>query len=416
MTPETETVSAAAEKSAAGAMEARGFEWRGQPRIPRAATVQLREALVPMLLWTSVPVTRRVDEDLTIVDRFMLEAAFTLAPMRADDVEEVTQIPRDAVLRIAGRLTALGLLTAGDTGFHAVADAAREALHKQAVPRYTTAHLAFLYLPDGDDLIAFASGPGQTTPPILHRAEPVADRELPSEASGRLLAEFIGDRIRSGRVARLPDDIVGAHSDNPHLIPATCHVYRCAGHVRRSGAEVTLALEIKSASGKKEKCAIPGASGQAELWEGITARAPDAAGDWGGMIVTVREAPARWRFTLDREAAGWAARAGVAVSRPGGLSIAEPPLCIVEAEIAFEPSSQDAAVVFALDHAVRELTDTAHPHLTGDAAAAAAATARQQYHLEDSVLTSADVERRLWDESYFRHVYALREPSDFAYD
>jgi hypothetical protein len=370
---------------------------------------------VPMLMWTSVPVIRRVDEDLTIVDRFMLEAALALAPMRPDDVEEVTQIPRDAVLRIAGRLTALGLLTAGETGFHAVADAAHEALDRQAAPRYTTAQLTFLYLPEGDDLIAFAPGQGQAVPPMLGRVEPVGDRELPPAASGRPLAEFIGDRIRSGRVARLPGDIVDAHPDNQRYIPATCHVYRCAGHVKRTADGVTLALELRSASGKKEKCSVPGALGQAEMWEAMTAWAPDAADGWEGTIITAREAPTRWKFTLDKEAAGSAVRAGVAVSRPGGLWIVEPS-CIAEAEVAFEPSAPDAAVVFALDQAVRELTDMAHTKVAGDAAVIAAATARRHYNLEDSTLASEDVEMRLWDEAYFRHVYALREPSDFAYD
>lgn len=392
------------------------FEWRGQPQIARTASAQIREALVPMLIWTSVPVTRRVDQDLTIVDRFILEAALALAPMRAEDVEEVTQIPRDAVLRVAGRLTALGLLRADGTGFHAIEDEVRVALRQRAVPRYTPAYLTFLYLPDGDDLIAYSSGHGQAAPPILHRAEPVSDRAFPPEFGDQPLAELIRERIREQRVARLPDDIVDASQESTVRIPATCPVYRCIGHVRRNGEDVRLILEIKNPSGKKEQCVIQGAAGQAALWEAVAARVPEAALDWDGVAVAAQESATRWRFTLDQEAAAAAVQAGVVVSRPAGLSVADPPSCVAEVEVAFSPADRDAAGIFALDQAVRELTDTEHTRLGRAAAAVAAARARQEYDLGDNSLTNMDVEQRLWDKTYFRHVYALREPLDFAYD
>lgn len=391
------------------------FEWHGPPRIPRTASTQIREALVPMVMWTSVPVTRRVDQDLTIVDRFVLEAALALSPMRAEDVEEVTQIPRDAVLRIAGRLASLGLLRRGDTGFYAVADAASEALKARTVPRYTKAFLTFVYLPDGDDLIAFTPGPGQTAAPKVDRAEPVTTRLLPTAAADRPLAEFIAERIRSGTVTQLPADIVDAQQD-PRTVPPACSVYRCSGHVGSSGEDVKLILDLRITSGKKERCSIPGAVGQARAWEKIAARAPEVAADWGGVVVAIRESPTRWRFTLDREAAAAAIAKGAAVSRPAGLSIAEPPSCVAEVEVVFEPAGTDAAAVFGLDMAVRQLTDTPHTQLVTEAAATAADEARQHFELADTSLTTADVEHRLWDEAYFRHIYALREQLDFSYD
>ncbi|MBV9445614.1 MAG: hypothetical protein JO345_06925 [Streptosporangiaceae bacterium] len=393
-----------------------GFEWRGQPHIARTASVQIREALLPMLMWTSVPVTRRVDQDLTIVDRFILEAALALAPMRAEDVEEVTAIPRDAVLRIVGRLAGLGLLRADGTGFVAVEEQVSAALQQRAVPRYIPAYLTFLYLPDGDDLIAYASGQGQAAPPILHRAEPVSDRAFPSGFGDRPLADFVRDRIRERRIARLADDIVDASPESAVRIPPACPVYRCAGHVRRAGDDVTLVLELKSTTGKKDRCALPGAVGQAALWEAAASRAPEVAQTWEGVVVPAQESATRWRFTLDRLSAGAAVRAGVAVSRPAGLSITVPPACVAEVEVAFSPADTDAAQVFALDHAIREVTDTEHTRLRGDAATLAAARARQEYGLADDAVTTADVEHRLWDDACFRHVYALREPLDFAYD
>ena len=40
----------------------------------------------------------------------------------------------------------------------------------------------------------------------------------------------------------------------------------------------------------------------------------------------------------------------------------------------------------------------------------------RQIPIEEGSVTVADITQRLWDAAHFRHVYALREPSDFAYD
>lgn len=411
------------------------FEWGARPKIPRSATVLIKEALVPMHLWTSVPVVKCIDEELTIVDRFVLEAALSLAPMYARDVEEVTQIPEDAVTRIAGRLTGLGLLRSDGGAYWAEADAAYDALTKQSAPRYATAWLSFLYLPDGDDLVAFSAGPGQTAVPMLNRVAPISGKALASDVAGVPLTEFIGQRIRSGTVARLPEDIVDVveevtsadehgNDDGPiHVqrVPDTCSVYRCAGHVKRQGDDVTLVLQIKGRAGNREKCVIPGAVGQANIWESIDVQVPDAVEDWDGRIAIEKITSASWRFILDEVAADSAAWRDVPISEPGGLSITELPSCIVEVEIEFEPEDSAAARIFALDHAVREVTETAYESITGSrnilARAAESGAARfAEYGPGGLPVTGKDVEERLWAGNHFRHVYAIREAEDFAYD
>lgn len=410
------------------------FEWGARPRISRSATVQVREALVPMQLWTSVPVVQRIDEELTIVDRFVLEAALALDPMYPRDVEEVTQIPQDAITRIAGRLTGLGLLTSDGAGYRADPDAAYAALNQRSAPRYVTAWLSFLYLPDGDDLVAFATGSGQAAAPMLNRVGPVGDKALPEDAAGVPVAEFIGPRIRAGTVAGLSDDIVDAagaatpggddeDGDLPGTgprVPDTCPVYRCAGHVKRDGGGVTLVLRITGRTGNREACVIPGADGQAELWESIDVRVPDALTGWDGGIRPEKVTPTSWRFTLDEAAADSASSRHIPISEPSGLSVTEMPSCVVETEIDFEPLDRAAARIFALDHAVRDVTETAPSSVSGSRealtrAAVSGAARYAAYGLGDSSLTGDDVEERLWAGNYFGHVYAFREAEDFAY-
>lgn len=407
------------------------FEWGARPKIPGSATVQVREALVPMELWTAVPVVRRIDEELTIVDRFILEAALDLNPLYARDVEDVTRIPRDAVTRIAGRLTGLGLLRAAEDAYWAETDAVEAALNRRSVPRYALTRLTFLYLPDGDDLIAFGSGPGQAAAPKLNRVAPVSDKALPADLAGIPVTEFVGRRIRAGTVARLPEDIVGMPEAGPSSaeetndegrIPDTCAVYRCAGHVKRQGEEVTLVLRLSSGKGGRgEKCAIPGADGQARRWESLDVQVPEAAEDWGGYAYIGKTSATSWKFILDEDAANSATWQDVPISDPGGLSVTELPSCVVEVEIAFEPLDSDAARIFALDYAVREVTETAYDSISGSpevlARAVEAGSARFSDYCPGGMgLTAEDLERRLWAGNHFRHVYAVREAEDFAYE
>ncbi|MFI6290900.1 hypothetical protein ACIBEJ_04905 [Nonomuraea sp. NPDC050790] len=393
------------------------YDWSPPARVPGGASVIVREALLPMLMWESVPVRRQIDQDLTIVDRFVVEAALSLTPVRPEDVEEVTGIPRDAITRIAGRLTGLGVLRTEADGYHAVAEKARLALERHAIPEFRIAHLTLLYLPGGGDLIAFESGPGSTDAPLLHKAQPPASlMPAPDEVAGRPLADLLRARIASGGVTGLPDDVVDAE-DGPEIVPRECPVYRCRGHVRGTGESATLVLDLLNESGKKAtRCIVPGAGVQAGIWSALAARAAEAASMWGkGTVTAVQETATRWAYTLDGAAADAVASTGLGLSRPARLSIREVD-CVVSVDVTFVPVDEPARNVFALVRAVRELADTEPTALRPEDLAAATSAARQTYELADEALTAGEVERRLWDDGHYRHMYALRETADFAYD
>ncbi|MFC4495549.1 hypothetical protein ACFPA8_15565 [Streptomyces ovatisporus] len=394
------------------------FDWFAAPRTPRKASVVVREALLPMLMWPSVSVTRRVDEKLTVVDRFVVEAALALAPMRVEDVEEVTAIPREAVVRIAGRLVGLGVLRASGPDYHAVEEAARSALNGYAVPRYHTTTVGFLYLPDSDELIACLRGAGRPDPPLLDRVEPTSQKPTPRRVRGLTLAGLITDRMREGTVVGLPDDIVDA-VERETAVPEAGPVYRTRGHVRSHGESAMLVLDVMDPSGRKKlKDVVVPAPRQAQHWMDLTGLAPDAALPWqeqGGDVTAVPSSPTRWSFTLDSNAAEAAMGRGIALNRPTGLSIGHPD-CAVGVTVDFSPADAAARWVFALDQAVRELAEIPPASLDTGMLPAAASRAVQAHGMPEESLTSAHIEEHLWDEGHFRHVYALRAAKDFAYD
>lgn len=393
------------------------LEWSAPVRPPGNASVVIRAALVPMLLWPSVPVTRRVDQDLTIVDRFVVEAALALAPVHAGDVAEVTGIPPHAIARIAGRLTGLGLLRADGDGYRPVEETARTALARQTVAEYRTAYVTFLYLPQGDDLLAFPPGPGHPDPPLLTKALPVGAAPVAARIAGRNRAELLRERIVGGRVAGLPEDIVDA-VDGEDTVPPGCQAYQCRGHVRAHGDDATLVLRLLDGAGKAvAQCTLAGAPGQAARWAALAAQAGSAGRGWeaaGGAVAVVQEADTTWSFSLDGTAANAAARDGVALSKPVGLAVHDDD-CVVYVDATFAPADPVAGRVFALHHAVRAVADTAPAELGSDAIETATAAARKAYELDADALTGTDVADRLWSDRHYRHVYAVRSSRDFTY-
>jgi hypothetical protein len=373
-----------------------------------------------------VPVIRRIYEELTVVDRFVVEAALTLAPMRAEDVAEVTTVPRDAVVRIAGRLASLGLLRADGLDFYPVEAAAWNALQQRAVPEDRQTSMTFLYLPHSDDLIAFPTGPGRSKPPLLQKAKPAEVAPLPREVAGARRADLLRTRIQSGRVAGLPPDIVDVVTDDmsDEALPASCPAYRCRGHVK-SNDDGRLVLDVLDRDGKKTaQWTLSGAIEQADEWVALALRALDAGTSWtvaGGDVQVVQEGPAAWMYVLDAVAAKAAARDGLRLSEPAGLEIhdgdrREDDRVVVAVNARFVPLDDDATRVFALHQAIRTLVDQDTASMSALAVTEATTAARAAYGLENDALTEPEITDSLWTEKHYRHVYALRAAKDFPYD
>lgn len=381
---------------------------------------------MPMLLWPSVPVIRRIYEELTVVDRFVVEAALMLAPMRAEDVEEVTTIPKDAVVRIAGRLTGLGLLRPDGADYYPVEAAAQNALQERAVPEDRKTFMTFLYLPHSDDLIAFPTGPGRSKPPLLQKVKSAEIAPLPRKIAGAGRADLLRARIRSGRVAGLPPDIVDVTDDtSDEALPPSCPAYRCRGHVK-SNDDGKLVLDVLDRNGKKTaQWTLSGAIEQANEWIALTMRALDAGNSWtamGGEVQVIQEGPGAWKYVLDAVAAVAAAQNGLRLSEPAGLEIhdgdrrEDDRKVVVTVNARFVPLDHDATAVFALNHAIRTVVDQDMGSVSALTVEEATAAARARYGLENDALTESKVADSLWTNKHYRHVYALRSTKDFPYD
>ncbi|MFD0591986.1 hypothetical protein ACFQZ4_04945 [Catellatospora coxensis] len=378
------------------------------------AQVVVHESLVTMLLWPSVPVRRRVDHDLTVIDRFVVEAAQRLAPMRPEDVEEVTGVPREAVARIADRLVGLHVLERTAAGYHA-ADVASTVLQRRTVPQYRPAQMTFLYLPDTDEMVAFPPGPQATNAPQLQRTTPVGATRLADEVSALRQSELLGRRIADGAVTGLPADIVEV-DDAPDRMPMIVPQYRCRGSVRRTdGGEPELTLQILGGR-VRVTARLTGVPLLAARWTGVAERAGDAGSAWtatGGAVTSTRLGDTAWRYGLDDRAAAVADAAGVILSEPGGLLIrCNDDIAYLDAE--FEPLDDGARLLFARQSAFRSVSALAPEKVTRALLRQTADRAVTAFDLPRDMLTVDSVLDELWQRRFYQHVYAARREEDFA--
>jgi hypothetical protein len=386
------------------------YSWSAPVATPTNASAVVREALLPMLVWPSVPVVREIEERLTVIDRFVVEAAALMTSVTAADIAEVTGVPQDAVGRIAGRLVGLGLLAPADIGYAPTAEAAAT-LDRPSIVKRQPARLTFLYLPQGDDLIAYQDGPRRVEPPMVHRMPVETNFPLPPRTAGRRLVDFLRERIGRGQVIGLPEGIVDVVNQDQTL-PLGCPAYRCAGAVVGTGTDPGAEVELRlhTASGRHFKLA--GAVGQAAYWAAPATwtNAIDAVvADWtatGGAVERTQVGPTSWVLTVDGLAA--AAATGVDLSGPAGLSI-QADACVTYVDISFSPADHAARREFAMQDAQLRITTKVTDDLAEDAVAEAAAAARATYGLTEEDLPDAAIRDQLWRNGHYLHVYALRK-------
>ncbi|WP_433232661.1 hypothetical protein ACQP2H_11635 [Micromonospora sp. CA-248260] len=393
------------------------FKWTPPIQVPENATVVVREALVPMLFWTSVPVVRLVYEELTVVDRLVVESAIMLAPMRPEDVAEVTGIPAEVVTRIAERLTGLGLLDVDGGGYRAVAEVAGAALARLTVPEYRTVTMTFLFLPHTGDLVAYSPGSRGTTPPPLHRGAPAEHAPMPGGVSD--FTDLLRSRIRARDVIGLPDDIVDAvEPAEPMRIEADCPAYRCSGWISGAGVARKLVLKVRESGGKAPvSLPLDGATRQAAEWTALADQAAHAGSAWvdsGGTVTVEREGPLDWVYRLDAAAAE-AAGSELPLTPTVGLEI-RTETCVLGVNVRLIAAEPAARRVFARHDAVRRLRNPGPGSLDPDALRGAIEQARAAYELAADDVTEDDVVDLLWTSGHWPQVYALRRDRDFCYD
>lgn len=419
--------------------------WVDAPPIVAADTQALvSEALLPVLLWPNVPVLRAVEHRLSVVERFLVEAALDLGDVTTLDVQEIIGIPAESTERVLANLCASRILVRSGDAYLPDTDAAQTALDRETLVELRPDHVSLLMLPRSGDALAFDGRQGRN-PPRLDRLQPAGQAPVPEALVGCSRIEVVRDLFVSGRVTGLPDAIVevGDEPESP-MLDETCPVYRATGVVRRviaadisnggGGGDGSMArLRLYDHRSKQQvPLDLPGDSALVRAWRGLGDRLAEPAVEAvaaaavlgpvpgaGAAARLQRAGPVQWTFSLAAPAARAALDQGRPLAFGGGLEIEGDTVATrVEVAIAFAPRDAAARSIFALDRAadiIARAASETNGQITATTVEDALASAADELHADPSDLTPIDLRRHLWGRGRHDVVYRVRAAEDFDY-
>jgi hypothetical protein len=429
------------------------------PDLGPNSIVVVPRALVPMVIWRSVPVTRMTEEALTPLERFMIEAALTLGVVRPVDIEQISSLPPAAVTAATWRLLVAGILRRDGDDLYPIPALADSALSRAAVGRPRAGRADFLFLPRTQDVVVLSATNGGRLSRDLDQRQvaPVATAPVPTELWGERLGPYLDQRIRERTLSGAADDIRSTRFDDesPYLFPPaaqpdgdttddterprTCPAYNCAAVVTQERpGDYTVTLTISGSSARRAKrgaeedrivevtARITGVGGLCASWLALAEAAIEPGGPadaWRALYAKPAENGAAWYrssarggattldFTVNAEAAFvLAADGGMLISR-AGLAV-ESDEATVELSCGLRPGDAEAARLFAIDAAVVELLRSDQPlddldRILAGANVVDGPTGRG--------IDAGDLRDRAWRLGHYPLVYALRARSDFCY-
>lgn len=395
---------------------------------PRDALV-VEEVLLPMLLIPAVPVVLRdVREPISILQRFLLQAAVDVGVLDLREAQQATAVPLFALRRIAWEFACSGLFTADDQPgrFTPNDELCRRSLAMDRVELEKPGVLHFLFLPETDELIALdMDAAAKKFVAELQTSTPDAGFPTP-HLEGIACEQFLVGRLADGAIGGLPSDFLrfgttpptpaeGAETivcPLPSSAPAfrvrftalsEKQEFRCPLRLlvnRRSPeVDVSSARVLVSTTMEHTAAARVTSDGIPSLRaEGVPA---------GANAMLNFESPVRARMLLEGWVAAQVASRGW-LTRSYTLRVQHPSRALTtRATLTFAAGDETAERLFAVDSAAQEVLHISAPtprHL-------AMAVDRAGRGCE-----SKQVVDRLWESAEFACIHAIRVQEDLFHD
>lgn len=420
--------------------------------------LMVSQALLPLMHWRGVPVLRELYEELTVLEKFVLEMGLALGSVEPGDFTEITSLPASVLAGAAWRLISSGTLWPRGGSYGIDPDKAAAALRRQAVRRLVRAKASFALLPRTGDLLATAGQDGGWLREIEQKLSPDRLAPLPRSLWTATRTAFLSERIRAGAVAGLDAGIVdvpAAGGADPPLaelpedsglagVPV-CPVYLCRAEVRGSGtaAQVTSAFAYGKPQ-RKGKDRDPAETAEIEIdltgarhlaagwlelasaladpptllaaWSELAAtQSPAADGSADGLPPldgARRRGLGSWELLVGAGAAQRLCAQGRSLADPVGLAI-EANEAVIHLSCTYFPSDDTARALFGREDVIRRLLAARQP---GTELAGACRDAARRHPGMDQVFSGESVLDRIWQLGHYHLSYALREHKDFCYD
>ncbi|MDQ1024812.1 hypothetical protein QF035_002394 [Streptomyces umbrinus] len=418
------------------------------PHVEPDTVAVVAEAFLPLLHWRGVPVLRRKPQELTMLERFVLEMGLSLGAVEPADFAEVTSLPATVLAGAAWRLVADGALVPQGAGYGVRPERAAATLERQAVSRLVNSTADFALLPRTGDVLAVAGGGGGWLRDLDQKLIAGDRAPLPASLVEVHRAAYLAQRVQNGTVAGLGAEVVDVPvpEDDVPLVtgagqnraPVLCPAYRCRARVRRTASgdhhveAVVLGRPRRGAQGDEDatveiEADLSGADALVNGWLELTGAlefqhvqqaawrtlGPPSTGHGRPPLNSVsRRGPLEWDMHVSGPTANALCAHGRSLTEAMGLAVVGEE-AVVELACWFVPADEEARGLFAREKLVARLLSSRTPD---DEFGLACREAADQNPTAVAVLSPQAVRERIWQLGHYQLVYALREREDFAHD
>jgi hypothetical protein len=402
------------------------------PKISDGVLAVTSQNLLPCLIWKDIEVIEETRRDLTVVERFIIEAGLRVEQLSPHDVEEITSLPVRAARRFLLRLCSSGVFTpASAGGFDINRDKGESALAEKAVAERHSVKWSFVFLPRTDDLIAFPVEKLNEISRLKAKCSAPVPTSVPS--LGRLA--LLRERIQQRRVTDLPKHVVDLPDfEKDTKIENLCPAYSCRGEVWEVDRCSTLKLWLsgldKNNRESEHELKLSNPPGLKELWDSAANVLADPImlksaekmigkyfGFAAGEAPELRQrGPSRYTAVLTKAAAEAVFIKGASLTASFGLAVRSSEWS-TELEISFKPDSKAAAALFIIDKSVALLLKSTNMDRNAVETAIREGVGTDALGPEDAKLVTVEsVLDRLWVRGQFDLIYSMRYATDFNYE
>jgi hypothetical protein len=391
-------------------------------------TLHITWARLAMLWWRDIQVTVAEHVELSPLDHFALAAVARLGSLDAPAFEEFTGLPPLVFNGLARRLHSLRLLEWRDDVMHPWRDRG-SAQNAQNATRSSTMSVDLLYLPETDDLLVIPEGLSAWE---RSGVNPVGAAPVPLAMHEISFRELISAKLRAGRIADMPPDVVSLADESDEELTAmagaaprppvpVCPVFECAATLvlgeQQRETQVEFIGNSKRRASRESRMTLDlsGAPGLAERWSRAVSGLPDRSDELDkAMRALGLTEPPHPQLTVDDFGFWWLSVSGRHARVLGKTALLTLPVGLeirrrhVHATVALRlrPADDDARALIGRDEALQAVLQ--------DYVTQGGPIDHQDPRVREGGGVTV-LMARAWHLKYFTVVHAMREKEDFAY-
>ena len=392
---------------------------------------QVGSGLLPLLVFPDVPILRRIDHQMQILDRFVLEVCLRLGSISATDILEATGVPHAVADTVCHRLAAHGLLRETedqDTVYVADAMLAERALAEDCFHEDKEDTCDFILLTRTGDLMPVGGDDAWLT---LNRIVPYSKAPVLRELSGKPINDLVAECVRQANLQQTDGIVDAVAGEESCPVEDLAPAYRFAGTLREDGNRRRFSVQLVSARRDRRGASGPRAlrvhlDRATGLIEQLCEAVVSCRAKWadGAAIVLgvdrsaldetdiTEEGPACWRIRLDGPSTRHVLN-GMELTDRAGLQVELDSGITLEFSLGVEPKDDEARRYFVLDHITGVLSENTTTTQADVVEAAEQACCRYEYARD--ALESEAILDWLWRRGAYAVVYDLRKEEDFSY-